>query len=142
MSDTKRVVFTETLHWAAEVDTETAEMILDERADIIDIAETLTRVKRANPHNYPFDGSLTVEAADESFLYVGEWDVLDGTKPESFYWTARKHVMDARYALSSGRYREGDCREMDAVNAKLAKIEDELRLLAMAVDEERKTSGA
>ena len=133
-----RVVFTDTRWWAVDLDAETAEMVLDERADIIDVAETFMASRRSDPYAAPFEADLTVERCGDSHLHVPDFSVIDATKAESFYWTARKHVMEARHALNCGRYREGDCREMDAVNAKLTAIEDELRLLAMAVDESRK----
>lgn len=137
-----RVVFCETRWWSVDLDTDEAEIILDERAEIIDVAESLERVKLAHPHQYPCDGGLDVERADESALYVADDMVLDGTKPPAYYWSARARVMDARSILSRGRYREGNCREMDAVNADLTVIEDRLRVLALAADDTKaKTDG-
>lgn len=135
---TERVVFTDTRWWAVDLDAETAAMVLDERADICDVADTLAAANRSDPYAYPFEAGLTVQKAEDQYLHRDDIQVIDGTKPESFYWTARKYVMDARHALNLGRYREGNCREMDAVNARLTAIEDELRVLAMAVDDERK----
>ena len=134
----RRVVFTETCYWAATVEAETADLVLADWADIIDVAETLEQIKLANPHDMPFEAWLTVEAVEDQAMHVPDWGVLDGTKPESFYWSARKAVMEARTVLSRGRYREGNCPEMDAVNASLGRIEEELRLLALAVDAQRK----
>ena len=138
LSAPTRVVFTDTRWWAVDLDGETAEMVLDKRADIIDIADTFTRARRIDPHASPFEADLTVERAEDQYLRWDEAQVIDGTAPESYYWSARKSVMEARYHLNCGRYREGDCREMDAVNASLGRIEEELRVLAMAVDAERK----
>ena len=135
---TARVVFTDTRWWAVDLDAETAEMVLDKRADIIDVADTFTRARRIDPHASPFEADLTVERAEDQYLRWAESQVIDGTGTESYYWSARKSVMEARYHLDCGRYREGTCREMDAVNASLGRIEEELRVLAMAVDDERK----
>ena len=138
MRPLREVVFTETHYWAATVDAETADIVLAEGADLIDVAETLERIKMANPHDMPFEAWLTAEAGEDQAMHVPDYGVLDGTKPESFYWSARHRVMQARTILSRGRYREGNCPEMDAVNASLGRIEEELRLLALAVDEQRK----
>jgi hypothetical protein len=134
----RRVIFTDTRWWAADVAIETADRLLHEQVDIIDVAEEFTRIRRCEPHGVPVEADLTVEAAAVSFIASDEYGVIDGTGPEEFYWSARKAVMEARYHLNCGRYREGDCREMDAVNASLGRIEEELRVLALAVDAERK----
>jgi len=82
------------------------------------------------------EGDLTVEAEDGSRIPRG-WtapEPIDGTGRQSYLWTARNLVSDARYELSSGRYREGNCGEMDDVNAELGRLEERLRVMALSVE--------
>lgn len=137
----KRVLFELTETWVADLDDEEAEWVLAPDADVCDLSDVFERLKRIaqGRKDAVCDASLTVEDAADAG-WVPDWVMaIDGTAPQNFYWTARQRVMEAGTVLTSGRYREGDCKEMDAVRAALSEIEERLRLLALAVDEKRKS---
>ena len=104
--------------------------------DICDVADDYERFKRmAGAERPPFDHDLYVEDATGEPLGVwGDPEPVDGTQREKWLWAARNQVADARYTLSRARYREGNCQELDAVNAELSKLEERLRVMALAVE--------
>lgn len=134
-----RVTTSETMY--VSVTGEEAERLLPEHddegkvirwPDSTDQGEAVTRYKRIAGHRRVTDGDLTIDTEDHG----GWWepDVIDGDDRERYLWSAREFVGRARYELSCGRYREGRCPELDAVNGDLARLEDRLRLMAMEVE--------
>lgn len=99
--------------------------------DITDVSEMYTRARRISRFDWTsMHGDIEVEEEDGT-----PWaDVVDISQPERYIWSARHFVMKARQELSSGRYREGNCPELDQVNGALARLEDELRLMALEID--------
>jgi hypothetical protein len=116
---------------------EEAEAALDKDADYTDMAERLTeweRIAHYDAHHY--DGGFEITDAEEyrltDWLAPEPVDAVDG-RP-SFLWSARHFVERARGELNCGRYREGHCPELDEVNTLLGRLEERLRLMALAVD--------
>lgn len=134
---TKRVLVTMTMHMLVDLPVEEAESVIKED-DITVLSEHVTRWRRISgygqEHQY---GDLTVEDAAGDWLSESSWwgpVPVNGSDPEHYLWSARHFVCEARYQLSSGRYREGNCPDLDQVNGALARLEDELRLMALEID--------
>lgn len=144
---TRRVRFTTGSVLYADLDPGTAEIVLPEydengnetyRPDLSDLAEVFERlalITGGREHDRVFDAWLE---ADEDDIELDDCWVVDGTGAPSWYRLARHHVGKAIHVLSSGRYREGNCREMDSVAAKLEEIE---RLLLRLAEEAASSSG-
>lgn len=134
---TKRIRFIETREFVVELPAEEADEVITSE-DICDLADYYERFKRIahgrlNAHS---EGDLTVEEDDPERIPRGwfEPEPIDGTGRESYLWAARTLVADARYELSIGRYREGKCPELDEANHDLGRLEERLRVMALAVD--------
>lgn len=137
-----RVVMTRTM-WV-DVDADVAERCLSDHddchagctrshPDLTDLSDRVARWHRAAAYGHEYiESDLTVEDGTGDQPWYCE--PLDGDTPEKYLWSARHFVIEARYHLASGRYREGRCPELDAVNGDLARIEDRLRLMALEVD--------
>ena len=132
---TKRIRFVDTRSIYVDLPAEDADAILA-TTDICDLADDYERFKRmAGSGPVPFDGGLYVEDATNQRLGIwGDPEPIDGTEREKWLWSARNRVGDARNVLSRARYREGNCQELDAVNAELGKLEERLRVMALAVE--------
>jgi hypothetical protein len=132
---TKRVRFVETRSLYVDLPAEEADVILNDR-DITDLADDYGRFKRmAGSERPPFIGFLTAEdATGERLDDWGDPLPVDGTGREKWLWAARNEVADARYTLARARYREGNCEELDAVRAELGRLEERLRVMALAVE--------
>lgn len=132
---TKRVRFVETRALYVDLPAEQADDVLA-TDDICDLADDYERFKRmAGAERPPFDSDLYVEDATGEPL--GIWNdprPLDGTQREKWLWAARNQVGDARSTLGRARYREGNCVELDEVNAHLGRLEERLRVMALAVE--------
>jgi len=128
-----RAIITETL--LADVGPEEAARLLAKDADYLDVIEAVQRFRRIAAHDYEhIEAEVAIEDASED--WIGPYGVTPvyGDGREKYLWSARHFVIQARNELSRGRYREGICPELDAVNRDLAMIEDRLRLMAWAVD--------
>ena len=130
---TKRVRFTETRELYVDLPADRADEVLamDDITDLADEYGQLRRIAhgRLQVHS---EGDLSVEDATGGVDPLVQ--PLDGTGRQSYLWTARNAVSDARYELSSGRYREGNCPELDAANAELGVLEERLRVMALAAE--------
>lgn len=101
--------------------------------DITELSDHFTRWQRIAAYgNEHYDGYLEVEEADGEAPWYCE--AVDGSGRQKYLWSARHFLIEARYQLSSGRYRDGHCPDLDRVNGALAVIEDELRLMALDAD--------
>lgn len=99
--------------------------------DLETISDFYTRARRISQFDWThLDSDIEVEEEE----YKPWAEVVDMSQDERYIWSARHFVMKARQELSSGRYREGNCPELDAVNGALAHLEDELRLMALEID--------
>lgn len=106
-------------------------------SDYLDVYEAAARFRRQShysPSNVE-DASVRIEPYQRSRSW---WDaeVIDTeTAGEGYLWSARHFVGEARRMLGSGRYREGHCPDLDRLNTALGRLEEELRLMALAVDD-------
>lgn len=133
-----RVVVTESM-WV-DTDAEEARSLLDP-SDYMDVYDAITRFRRIAAHDFAhieYEGHVE-DASDETPYGV---EPVYGAGRERFLWSARHFVVKARTELSVGRYRDGNCPELDAVNRDLAAIEDRLRLMALAVDHPEQFDGS
>lgn len=113
--------------------------LLDPDVDTSDLADSLSRwqriAERGGSAHAHYDYDLEVRDATKDSLAMTFGPVpIDGHARESYLWTARNRVADARYQLSLGRYREGDCVELDEVNRELDRFEERLRVMALAAE--------
>jgi hypothetical protein len=129
----RRLLATVTERMWVDVDPEEAERLLDP-SDYLDVYEAVDRYRRIAAHaTEHIDADVTLEADDDT-TRGDYWRVttpVDGNGRQRYLWSARHFVGKARHELSLGRYREGYCPELDKVNGALARLEDELRLMAM-----------
>ena len=129
-----RLRFTWTQTMDVDVDPEEAASLLDSN-DMLDVSDAATRYRRQAHHDYEFiEHDVAVEAVADLLPLWGYRALEGGTGQEGYLWSARHFIIQARNELSSGRYREGHCPDLDAVNRDLAVIEDRLREMAWAVD--------
>lgn len=70
---------------------------------------------------------------DDRLYCIEVVDGIDGR--EQWLWSALHFLDKSRRMLSSGRYRQGNCPELDAVNRDLGRLEEELRLMALEADD-------
>ena len=107
--------------------------------DYMDVYDAASRFQRISAHGFEHvESDVYFEDAEDVVWYGIE--PLDGVNGrEKYLWSARHFVIQARTELSSGRYREGNCPELDAVSRDLAVIEN--RLMEMAHDAERQIDG-
>ena len=131
----QRLRFTWTQTMDVDVDPQEAASLLDSN-DMLDVSDAATRYRRQAHHDYEFiEYDVAVEAVEDDLLPMWGYKALEGgTGQEGYLWSARHFIIQARNELSSGRYREGHCPDLDAVNRDLAVIEDRLREMAWAVD--------
>lgn len=107
--------------------------------DYLDVCEAAERFRRQS-HYAPYnleDSGVSIEPYD-SYLWHGVPVIDTETAGEGYLWSARNLVGDARTMLNRGRYREGHCPDLDRVTQALGRLEEELRLMALAVDEAQK----
>jgi len=136
---TKRLCFVTTKHVYVDLPADQADEILG-LTDIVDLADEYERLKRVAHGRLQQHSEADLEVSDSREDVAAGWRLdpwvqpLDGTGRESYLWTARNAVGDARHQLALGRYREGECSELDAVNAELGRLEEHLRVMALVVE--------
>lgn len=103
--------------------------------DITDLSERVTRWQRIAAYGHEhIEGDLTVEEADPNEPDPWYAKPVDATERERYLWSARHFLIEARHQLTCARYRDGNCPEVDDLNGRLARLEDELRLMALEGD--------
>lgn len=127
-----RVTTTETMF--VDVTDEEGDRLLNPY-DYTDVYEAVGRFRRIaafGTHHIESDVTVEEHTADD----IGPYgiDVVHGDRDEQFLWSARHFVGKAMFELSSGRYRQGRCPELDEVRGALQRLEDRLRLMALEVD--------
>lgn len=124
-----RVTHTETL--LVDVASEDAERLLDPRVDHLDQMEAADEYRRqAHPRSNFIFAELALEDADGDQPWYTE--VLDAASAGPGYlWSAWHFLGRARQMLSSGRYRDGHCPDLDRLNIALGRLEEQLRLMAL-----------
>lgn len=146
----RRIRVTATQTFLVDVPAEEAERLTELRdldgnvvhtPDGLDVIEAAARFLRQTHHAPEYvDAYVTIEAADDGDLAGGFWEptVLDSTvpAPEGYLWSACYFVDRARQELSSGRYREGHCPDLDALNRDFGRLQERLRLMALAALQE------
>lgn len=108
--------------------------------DYVDLCEAAERFRRQS-HYAPYNLLESWVSVEPYRKVWGDWGVsiIDSeTAGEGYLWSARNLVGDARTMLNRGRYREGHCPDLDRVATALGRLEEELRLMALAVDESRR----
>lgn len=127
-----RVVMTQTMY--VDCDDEEAGHLL-KPYDYTDVYEAVDRFRRIAAHRMEHvESEVSVEAADEDEPWGDSVKPVHSNDRQRYLWSARHFVGKAMYELSSGRYREGHCPDLDRVNGALARLEDEIRLMALDVD--------
>lgn len=128
-----RLRFTFTKSMWVDIGREEGQRLLD-ADDYTELVEAATRAQRiaAQAGHHVGDAYIVVERYDEGD-YV-DADPIEWDDREKYLWSARHFVNKARYELSCGRYREGHCPDLDRVNRDLGRLEEQLRLMALAVD--------
>lgn len=99
--------------------------------DLSDAAERFENIAGCEALAYS-EGWISIERFDGPLPWC--CDALDGTAPERRLWRARSILNKAWALLGRTRYREGDCREVDAVIRDLSRIEERLRVMALAAE--------
>lgn len=130
----RRLQMTVTEVMFIDVSVDEAERLLDPNADSLDVYEAAARFRRISAFDIDqVDSGVELQAREDG---DGSWGLrpVDGEARERYLWSARHFIGKARQELSSGRYREGRCPELDQVNGALARLEDELRLMALEID--------
>lgn len=126
-----RVTFTQTL--LVDENLEDARSVLD-AADHLTVIEAAHRYRTMAHHSSEhLDADVTIEEADSD--ETGWAAVLDATTARPGYlWSALTFLDKASQELIGGRYREGRCPELDALNRDLGRLKERLRLMALADD--------
>lgn len=149
MSTKRRIRVTSTRSFLVDVPAEEAERLTELKdlggnvvhtTDGLDVIEAAARFLRRTNHAPEYvDADVRIEPADDGDLAGGYWEptVLDATAPgaEGYLWSACHFVDRARQELSSGRYREGHCPDLDALNRDFGRLQERLRVMALAVDD-------
>lgn len=126
------VVFTETMY--VDVSDEEATRLCDANRDYMDVIEAACRWRRAAAHSTEhLEHEVTVNVHDDDFSLWGI-TAINGDDREKWLWSARHFVTEARQELIRGRYREGNCADMDRVCRDLGRVDEELRQLAIQTD--------
>lgn len=132
----------ESLTFLVDLDGVEARRLTRPKADYMEVIEAFDQWKRMTGHRPDYvDGGVELVAVKPDDWAHGKRSgrlgdsVLDVAAARPGYlWSARHFIGQARYELSSGRYREGHCPDLDRLNGALARLEDELRLMALADD--------
>lgn len=99
--------------------------------DLSEAAERFANIAGCEALAYS-EGWISIERHDGPLPWCCE--ALDGTAPERRLWRARSILDDAVSLLGRTRYREGDCREVDAAMADLRRVDERLRVMALAAE--------
>lgn len=103
-------------------------------SDYMDVYDAADRFQRISGHGFEHvESDVYFEDAEDVVSYgIEPVDGVNGR--EKYLWSARHFVIMARTELGRGRYREGNCPELDAVSRELAAIENHLGEMALAVE--------
>lgn len=137
-----RVIVTETM--IVDENAEEAEGLLpvvdedgeEHLPEYLDVIEAASRYRRMAHHAAEYiEGDVAIEAADDDDDWWRGTTPLDATTARPGYlWSARHFIGEAMNELSRGRYSEGHCPELDALNRDLGRLDERCRLMALAAD--------